>query len=183
MDRGRGGDADAEDRASLRRPLKPEPLVTALVEGGVEFIVVGGYAVAAHGYVRATRDIDICPSPAQGNLAKLAAVLEELEAEPIGVEEFEGEFELEADLEGLLGGGNWTLLTKFGRLDVMQHLEALGSSGGGWDELRARAIPRRFLGHDCLFCGYEDLIRMKQGSGRPQDEIDIQALKAARSEL
>lgn len=163
--------------------MKPEALLAALVDGDVEFIVVGGFAVAAHGYPRATKDIDICPKPAVENLSRLANVLAALDAEPLGLEGLEAEFELRPDADGLRGGGNWTLATKFGRLDVMQHLEGLGAEGGGWAELRPHAVTRSFLGYDCLFCSYEDLTRMKRASARPQDAIDIENLKAARSEL
>jgi hypothetical protein len=69
------------------------------------------------------------------------------------------------------------------RLDVMQHLAGLGGDGGGWAELSKHAIRRNFLGHECLFCSYEDLIRMKRGAGRPQDQIDVASLKAARGEI
>lgn len=168
------------------RPLDPEPLLDVLFDHGVDLIVVGGYAVAAHGHVRATKDIDICPDPAEGNLRRLAAALAELEAEPIGLDDFvAGEFDLAPDLEGLKLGGNWTLMTKYGRLDVMQHLDGLGAGGdgGGWKELSKHAVTRNFLGHDCLFCGYEDLVKMKRGAGRPQDRIDVESLKAARGEL
>lgn len=151
----------------MARPLDPEPLLRVLVDNEVDLIVVGGYAVAAHGHVRATKDIDICPDPADANLRRLAAALAELEADPIGLEI----------------GGNWTLMTRYGRLDVMQHLDGLGEDGGGWAELRPHAVTRTFLGHECLFCSYEDLIRMKQGAGRPQDKIDVESLKAARREL
>jgi hypothetical protein len=166
----------------MAAPFQPERLLTTLVEHDVTFIVVGGYAVAAHGYVRATKDIDICPDPAAENRRRLADALAELEAEPIGLGEFVGEFDLKPDLEGLEAGGNWTLQTKFGRLDVMQHLEGLGEDGGGWRELAPHAVTRSFLGHDCLFCSYEDLIKMKRSAGRPQDKVDINSMKAARSE-
>src|SRR4051794_9530416 len=112
--------------------LQPEPLLSALIENDVSFIVVGGYAVAAHGYVRATKDIDICPDPSSENLQRLADALTELEAEPIGLDEFAGEFDLALDFEGLRHGDNWTLRTKFGRLDVLQHIAGLGNDGGGW---------------------------------------------------
>lgn len=162
---------------------RPEPLLDVLVEQGVSFIVVGGYAVAAHGYVRATKDVDICPDPSPDNLQRLAAALEELQAEPTGLDDFEeGGFDLRPDLEGLRYGGNWTLQTTYGRLDVLQHIKGLGEDGGGWKELVPHAVPRNFLGHDCLFCSYEDLIKMKRAAGRPQDEIDVVSLKAARSE-
>jgi hypothetical protein len=166
----------------VTRPLRLEPLLDTLVRHEVAFIVVGGYAVAAHGFVRATKDVDICPNPDSENLGRLAGALVELEAEPIGLDEFLGEFDLRPDLEGLQAGGNWTLNTNHGRLDVMQHIEGLGSEGGGWHELSAHAVPRNFLGHECLFCSYDDLIKMKRAAGRPQDEIDVNSLKAARSE-
>jgi hypothetical protein len=164
--------------------LKPEPLLAALVDRRVTFIVVGGYAVAAHGFVRATKDIDICPEPSEANLESLAEVLSGLDAEPIGLDDFSAdEFDLEPNLEGLKWGGNWTLKTKFGRLDVLQHIKGLGKDEGGWKELSRHAVTRNFLGHLCLFCSYEDLLAMKRGAGRPQDEIDIRSLKAARGEL
>jgi hypothetical protein len=165
-------------------PLDPEPLLSVLVDYEVDLIVIGGYAVAAHGHVRATKDIDVCPDPTDDNLRRLAAALVDLEAKPTGSDEFDtGEFGLFPDLEGLEVGGNWTLTTKFGRLDVMKHLAGLGEDGGGWAELVKHATPRNFLGHECLFCSYEDLIRMKQGAGRPQDQIDVASLKAARGEI
>ncbi len=165
-------------------PLEPEPLLEVLADHQVDFIVVGGYAVAAHGFVRATKDVDICPDPAEENLMRLADALAELEAEPTGLDDFaEGEFDLKPNLEGLRYGGNWTLHTKHGRLDVLQHIAGLGEDGGGWKELSGHAVTRTFLGHQCLFCSYEDLLRMKRGAGRPQDEVDINSLKAARGEV
>jgi hypothetical protein len=163
-------------------PLQLDPLLGTLVANEVAFIVVGGYAVAAHGFVRATKDVDICPDPDPHNLRRLAEALAELEAKAIGLEEFAGEFDLQPDLDGLQAGGNWTLTTKHGRLDVLQHIQGLGEDGGGWRELAPHAVTRNFVGYECLFCGYEDLLRMKRGAGRPQDEIDISSLKAARSE-
>jgi hypothetical protein len=167
----------------MSQPLKPQSLLAVLAAHEVAFIVIGGYAVAAHGHVRATKDIDICPDPDEANLQNLANALDELEAQLIGLDEFSGEFDLGPDLDGLKLGGNWTLSTKHGRLDVLQHIAGLGEEGGGWKELSRHAVTRNFLGYQSLFCSYEDLIAMKQGAGRPQDEIDIKSLKAARGEL
>jgi hypothetical protein len=179
------GGADAEDRASKTRPLRPEPLVAALVDHEVEFIVVGGYAVAAHGFARATKDIDICPDPSDDNLGRLAKALAALEATPIGLDEFEGEFDLEPDLEGLRMGGNWTLLTKHGPLDVMQtfSFEGAAEGEGEYRDLAPHSIDRSFLGHRAKFCSYDDLLRMKQAAGRAQDKVDVESLKTARGEL
>jgi hypothetical protein len=179
----RGDGIDAESKAAGLRRLEPEPLLGVLAAHRVEYLVVGGFAVSAHGFPRATKDIDICPEPSDANLGRLAAALAELDAEPIGLEDFEGGFELEPNLEGLKMGGNWVLMTKHGRFDVMQHLKGLGEDGGGWNELRPRAEKRSFLGHDTLFCGYEDLLKMKAAAGREQDKVDIRTLRAQRHDL
>ena len=165
-------------------PLNLESLLGVLADHRVDFVIVGGFAVVAHGYVRATKDVDICPDPADENLGRLAAALAELDAEPLGLDDFAPEeFDLRPDREGLQLGGNWTLRTKYGRLDVLQHIKGLGGDEGGWKELSRRAVRRTFVGYDCLFCGYEDLISMKRGAGRPQDNLDIKSLKGARGEL
>ena len=160
-------------------------MLAALTDHEVEFIVVGGYAVAAHGFARATKDIDICPDPGDDNLSRLAAAITELEATPIGLEEFEGEFDLNPDLDGLRMGGNWTLMTKHGRLDVMQtfSFEGAGDGEGGYADLAPHAVARTFLGHRVRFCSYDDLLRMKRAAGRAQDKVDVETLKAARGEL
>lgn len=164
-------------------PLRPEPLLAVLDSHRVDFIVVGGYAVAAHGFPRATKDIDICPDPSSENLARLADALSALDAKPLGLDDFlPGEFELRPDLEGLSAGGNWVLATRYGRLDLMQHLDGLGEGGGGWAELRPKATLRSFLGHQCFFCSYEDLIAMKSAADRAQDRVDVATLRAARHE-
>lgn len=167
------------------QPLRPEPLIGALIAHEVDFLIVGGYAVAAHGFVRATKDIDICPNPKRANLQRLAAALTSLKAKPIGLDELDGEFDLKPDLEGLTGGGNWTLFTSYGRLDIMQAFSFDGNERdeGGYEDLAPHAIERTFLGHSVRFCSYEDLLRMKRAAGRAQDRVDIESLKAARSEL
>jgi hypothetical protein len=167
------------------RPLRPEPLLAVLAAHGVEYIVVGGYAVAAHGFARATKDVDICPDPGKENLGRLGQALAELEAVPIELDEFEGGFDPEPDFDGLRMDGNWTLMTKHGRLDVMQRFsfDETADGEGSHRDLASRAVDRTFLGHRVRFCGYEDLLRMKRAANRAQDRVDIETLKAARGEL
>jgi hypothetical protein len=155
------------------------------LEHEVDFIVIGGYAVAAHGFPRATKDIDICPDPSAENLERLADALAELDATPIGLGEFKGEFDLEPNLDGLKMGGNWTLLTMYGRLDVMQTFRFEdGEDGEGvHGDLASHVVERSFLGHRVKFCSYEDLLRMKQAAGRAQDKVDVESLKVARGDL
>ena len=40
----------------------PDELIAALSDGGVEYVLIGGLAVGAHGFPRATKDVDIVPA-------------------------------------------------------------------------------------------------------------------------
>lgn len=161
------GDAD-------RRPLRPAQLLNVLLEHDVEFVVIGGYSLAAHGYVRATKDIDIVPNPDRGNLDRLAAALRDLDAQVDVGDLAASELGLNPDTEGLAAGENRVLRTRLGRLDVMQDVPGLR----GFAQLRGGALE---IG-GTLYAGYEDLISMKAASGRDEDLRDIAALEAARRE-
>jgi hypothetical protein len=137
------------------RPLRARELLATLRRHNVDFVVIGGFALAPHGYVRATKDVDIVPDPHPGNIDRLARALRAMDAKP--------------DL-----GGNRVLSTRFGRLDVMQDVPGLR----GYEHLRAGAVRV----HDVLYAGYDELISMKAASGRDEDLRDIGALEAARRE-
>ena len=143
------------------------------------FIVVGGFAVGAHGYPRATKDVDIVPSPTRENLVHLARVLDNLDYEIVGMEDFKCEELVQPDLEGLLAGGSWVLRTRYGRLDIMQ----LVPPELGYEDLRPDAIEDEVFGIQVSFCGYQHLVAMKEAAGRPEDIKDLQRLREARGEL
>lgn len=54
-------------------------LLEALHLGAIRFVVIGGVAVGAHGYVRGTEDLDLVPDPDPENLKQLTKVLIELD--------------------------------------------------------------------------------------------------------
>ena len=159
--------------------LDIEGILEALVEAGVEFLVIGGVAVGFHGYVRATKDVDVVPSPDPENLQRLAGVLEHLNAEIEGGEEF-GDAELPDPLDpaALALGGNWVLRTRLGRFDVMQWIgdDAL------WERLSPAAISAKIGKLTVQVVGYEDLVVLKQQAGRPEDLTDLRRLSQARGE-
>lgn len=159
-------------------PLEAGSLLSALTDGGVEFIIIGGLAVGAHGFPRATKDIDIVPEPSPENLKRLADVLSELDYEIIGGEEFEPEELVQPDVQGLVNGGSWVLRTRFGRLDILQHLEP----NIGYSDLNADPIEDEVFGARVRFCSYRHLVSMKVAAGRDQDLVDLARLRVARGE-
>lgn len=154
-------------------------ILAELDREGVEFLVIGGVAVGFHGYVRATKEVDIVPAPDPQNLKRLARVLRGLDAQIEGAEEFEGEELLDPlDPEVLGLGGNWVLRTRLGRFDVMQWIgeDAL------WEKLSPAAITAEIDGLAIRMVSYEDLVALKEKAGRPEDLTDLQRLRQARGE-
>ena len=59
--------------------FEPERIVAALHAAGIAYVIVGGLAVAAHGVVRATRDLDLVPEPSAENLDRIDGTLGRLQ--------------------------------------------------------------------------------------------------------
>jgi hypothetical protein len=161
--------------------LDTEAIFRALVEHDVEFLVIGGFAVAVHGYPRATKDVDIVPRPDPGNLKRLYTALSVIDARPLELADFRPEeMPVPFDESALAQGGNWVLRTAHGRVDVMQWIPGIDS---GYDELDASAISVDLGGGGSVrVAGYEDVLAMKTVAGRPQDIEDIARLKQARGD-
>lgn len=157
-----------------------DAILRTLVAHEVEFVVIGGLAVAAHGYIRGTNDVDIVPDPRRENLERLFDALNSIGARPIEQGDFRPEeMPVQFDPDGLTFGGNWALLTTHGRIDLLQW--AAGFEG--YDQLRENALSATLptIG-TLLFAGYDDLVSMKTAANRPEDRIDLQRLREARGE-
>jgi predicted nucleotidyltransferase len=154
-------------------------ILSELNRDGIEFLVIGGVAVGFHGYVRATKDLDIVPAPGPGNLEKLARLLRRLDAEIEGADEFEeGELPDPLDPKALALGGNWVLRTRLGRFDIMQWIgdEEL------WPKLAPAAVDVDIDGLRIKVVGYDDLVMLKEMANRPEDLADLRRLRQARGE-
>ena len=62
--------------------FQPRALLERLVARGVDFVLIGGFAVIVHGHVRLTRDVDIAFATDPGNLEALGSLLVELDGTP-----------------------------------------------------------------------------------------------------
>ena len=155
--------------------LQLRQLLQRLVDAEVEFVLVGGLAVNAWGYLRGTRDVDVVPSSAAENLEKLEALLRSLDGR---VEV--GSKLLDADsIETFLRTGDRTLvLTALGRVDVLQGLPQIPA----FSVLDEQATPVDMDGLIVRVCSLEHLLEMKRASDRPRDRDDLKALEDAQSD-
>jgi hypothetical protein len=150
-------------------PLDIDRIVATFRRHEVDYVVIGGIAVLAHGHPRATFDLDFVAELSADNMHRLAAALDELgarvrgvDAERLGVDP--------TDPAQLASGANWTLATDAGWLDYMPGAPGLR----GYGEVAAAAESVR----DGAFrvAGLDDLIRLKLASGREKDIDDVAAL-------
>ncbi|HSZ69196.1 MAG TPA: hypothetical protein VK756_02430 [Solirubrobacteraceae bacterium] len=159
--------------------FEPDELLLALTRAQVSFIVIGGVAVGVHGFVRATKDLDIVPDPDPENLARLARLLVEIDAQQVGVGDFAPEeFPCDpTDPAQLAEGANFRLETSRGPLDVMQWVSGI-EGDLAYSELARRAIVVDFREIEIRVCELEHLRAMKRAASRPQDLEDLTRLEA-----
>lgn len=165
----------------MSEALDARALFAALANARVRTVVIGGWAVNAHGYVRTTKDIDVCPDPEAGNLERLAALLRSLGARQLGLEGFDAS-ELPGDptdARSLARGGNFRVETELGVLDLMQWLD---SSEGEleYETLAASAISAEPFGIPVQICSLEHLVAMKRRADRERDRDDLRHLLGDR---
>lgn len=155
--------------SELPPPLDVDRIIATFREHHVDFIVIGGIAVLAHGHPRATFDLDFVADLDPDNMARLAVALGELDARARGVDADLLDVD-PTDPQQLASGANWTLVTSAGWLDFMPGAEGIRD----YPELVADAVPVR--GGAFRVVGLDDLIRMKRSSARDKDIDDIAAL-------
>jgi hypothetical protein len=145
-------------------------LLAALHDHDVRFVAIGGVAVGAHGFIRATEDLDNVPDPDPRNLSRLIDALTALEATLPTV----GERLFEPGRDGgvLRRGGSVTPTTKFGGLDVVQLARGVPS----YSQLAHDAIEADLLGVPVAVCSLAHLREMKLAQNRTQDKLDLENL-------
>jgi hypothetical protein len=163
----------------MTEALNPEPLLRALHEAGVRHVVIGGFAVNAHGVIRPSRDLDIVPDPDPDNLRLLAQLLADIEARHVGLGDFHaGEFPFDPTRpEDLGGGANFRLETRLGDLDVMQWVAGIDTEPA-YEALATDALSGELDGIPLRVCSREHLISMKRAAARPRDLDDLARLGA-----
>jgi predicted nucleotidyltransferase len=137
-------------------------LLSAFCAAGVEFIVVGAHALAAHGHVRATKDLDVWIRPSPGNALRVLAALREFGA-PLGDVSA-------ADFS--VPGVTFQIGVAPVRIDLLTEID-----GVRFADAWARRSARSMDGLSFSVLSVDDLITNKRASGRLQDLADVEALQ------
>ena len=151
----------------------PLALLARLADAAVDFVVIGGIAVVAHGHIRTTRDLDITYATDQANLDALGRALVDLDARLRGVTEV---VPLVPDGRTLRAAEILTLETTEGALDLL----ATPPGAPAYSELKQRAEVIDVDGRSVAIASLDDLLAMKRKAGRPRDLEDIEALEELR---
>src|SRR4051794_32799350 len=149
----------------------PAAVLRVLHAHGVDFVIIGGLAVIAHGHLRATADVDIILRPERSNLESLAAALADLDAALAGVDAHLPGIELDAGT--LAEGANFTLTTRFGELDVIQDVPGARA----FEDLQRSAVATTLDDVPVRVVGLPDLLALKRASDRPRDREDVRVLE------
>jgi predicted nucleotidyltransferase len=138
-----------------------EEFLRLLEEHRVEYMIVGGYAVAFHGHVRFTKDIDIFFAPSSPNIERLRRALVEFgfREETLAQVAFERK-------ENIFAIGVAPV-----RIDLLNDIDGIA-----FGEAQANAVRGRYGRVAVTFIGKEDLIRNKSSTTRAKDKADVEEL-------
>lgn len=128
----------------------------------VKYLVVGGFAVSIHGYPRYTKDLDICIELSEENAERMVKVIRDF-----------GFASLKLEKKDFL---KRDFITQLGhepiRIDILNDLD-----GVDFDKAWKNRKIITYEAVEIAFIGYNELLKVKEKAGRPQDLADIDTLK------
>lgn len=142
-------------------------MIDCLIDEGAEFLVVGGYAMAVHGYIRATGDLDIFVNPDHNNAGKVFRSLVPFGAPLKGVsaEDF------------AISGTIYQMGLPPFRIDIITKIEGVRFDEAFRDALRLGDGDTKIP-----FLSLKHLIANKLATGREKDALDAKEIKKLLSE-
>lgn len=143
-------------------------LLVCLHDAGAELAIIGGYAVAFHGYLRATKDLDVLIRPTPENARKVYRGLAAFGAPLSAFEVSDADF---ASYDGVLQIGVAPV-----RIDIINRIAV------PFDEVIADGETLDVDGRAIPVIGRDALVRAKLAAGRPQDTADVEALRRLHDE-
>ena len=129
----------------------------------VEYLIVGGHAVAFHGHPRFTGDIDFFIRATTDNADRVLEALADFGFAGIGLSR-----------DDLVAPGQVVQLGRPpNRIDILTSI-----SGVGFDQAWDARVPADLDGEPVQFLGWHHLIQNKQASDRTKDRADVEKLLA-----
>ncbi len=155
-------------------PADPELDVAAaaMYAAGAEFVVVGGFAVIANRFVRATEDIDFLVPDDPANDHRVLAALRALDAVRFRDDRILRE-------EYLLGQSHLRAKTRAGVIDIIRG----GLPPLDFETVRERALLADYGGLKLRVAGLASIVGFKRLAGRPRDRNDLLGLEEIHGEL
>ena len=147
-----------------------ESIIGRLVEHHVEFVVVGGFAAAAHGSTMLTVDVDVCIDLSPANLDRLHRAVVDLH--PIhrmtpSRKPFEG---AGADVKNIYLDTDW------GQLDCLGAVTGIG----GYEAVLSESELMELAAGPCRVLSLDALILAKEALATPKDREAVLHLRAIR---
>lgn len=159
-------------------PLRADEIFACLERHGVRYVLIGGLAAVLHGSPLQTFDADICPDREGGNLQRLAAALQEMDAR-LRTPDAEKGVAFPREAAFLANQRLLNLVTRFGDLDLA--FEPAGIAG--FADLASRAEPFTIQGTAVPVARLEDVIRSKEAANRPKDLRALPMLRLLLQEI
>ena len=138
-------------------------MLSALVEAGAEFLIVGAHALAAHGTPRATGHLDLWVNPTAANAVH---VMQALRAFGAPLHDLTEDDLTRPDTVFQIG-------LPPSRVDILT-----GVTGVRFDEAWPQRVTLQLDGTAVPVIGRADVIANKRATGRPQDLADIDRLES-----
>jgi hypothetical protein len=147
-------------------------MIARLVQGQVEFVVVGGVSAMLQGVEVTTLDLDICYRRSPENIARLARVLAPLQPRLRGLPP---DLPFTFDERALQLGSNFTLTVGTESLDLLGVMSAIG----GYEQIVNDAKEAIIGSYPVKLLSLAHLIATKEAAGRPKDMLALPLLRAA----
>ena len=152
------------------------PILQAMKDAGVEFVLVGGFAVQLHGFVRSTIDLDIVLAMDDENLSKFIDVAKQFGLAPIipvPIESLKNAAQIDQwhREKGMLAFALREPQVGGSVIDVLVRPEVT------FDTLKKDAVIAQLFGRAVMVASIDNLLVMKRAANRPKDRLDIDALE------
>ena len=150
------------------RLLNPDyrDMVECLLKEGVDFMLVGGYAVALYGWPRTTFDIDFWIMANTENSQAVMRAVKAFGAPLMGLTESD------FNKPGMV----FQIGTEPQRIDIISAVDGLN-----YADASRRAVKMNVDGLEIKVISIDDLIVNKRASGRPKDIADALALEKLKA--